>query len=275
MDSSADPSTMDLPDSTVDDDLCRKRYISSSEDDEEEGEEAKRSREEECVVHESVNSPLKTLSTPSHVEQGAAENPPISALWKLCGVAPGQLQEPPEMAAIQRPGHEVVSSILGLNRDIQPADENQKPDMYAFARTLILVLLDHNLNEILYSECSGCLEAQPAQLAHECVSWNITFFNKKLRDICDNLCFRNTLHMYILFSYSQKCLSLTNETLDYIMNLVIKVGSSESPHDFLFDELKRCNENLIRQVRHILKNRKYTDFVKSPGIIGSFKKHGI
>ncbi|XP_067322325.1 uncharacterized protein [Anolis sagrei] len=130
MESPAGPSTMDLPDSTVDDDLCRKRYISSSEDDEEEGEEAKRSREEERVVHESVNSLLDMLSTPAYVEQGAAENPPISALWKLCCVAPGQLHETPEMAAIQRPGHEVVSSILGLERDIQPTDEIQKPDIY-------------------------------------------------------------------------------------------------------------------------------------------------
>ncbi|XP_067322388.1 uncharacterized protein [Anolis sagrei] len=130
MESPAAPSSMDLPDSTVDDDLCRKRYISSSEDDEEEGDEAKRSREEERVVHESVNSLLDMLSTPAYVEQGAAENPPISALWKLCCVAPGQLQETPEMAAIQRPGHEVVSSILGLERDIQPTDEIQKPDIY-------------------------------------------------------------------------------------------------------------------------------------------------
>ncbi|XP_008105578.2 uncharacterized protein LOC134297943 [Anolis carolinensis] len=285
--SDASVSSSELPDSTVDESQSRKRFISSSSDEDDDCDLAKRKCEEDRVVSESANRLLETLSSEPAIpssEQGVTENssgaakeeevksPSIAAIWKLCCVASSQLQETPEMSAIQRPGHVIMSSILGLDVKTETGNVEQKTVMLETAKATVYGILDHCLNEILFEACPGCQIFAGNQMSHECVLWNNKFLSKKLKDICGNLCFINTLHILLLIGYCQNSLYMTSEILDYIMNLVTYIGQTDKAIKVLNAGLKSCNQEILQQVKTVLKNRPYKHYVKFWPIITNFKK---
>ncbi|KAL8219097.1 UNVERIFIED_CONTAM: hypothetical protein K2H54_005730 [Gekko kuhli] len=154
------------------------------------------------------------------------------------------------------PVHRVLQEHMGMTADDIPPVERQKSRsaMYKLVTAAAYSIINYCANDVSYSKCEGCLLDEPAQLAHECLTWPSAFYEENLKHVCCNLNMGPVLYVITAVGISMNIFSMNQNHIVALANLVEDIRSALKPCEHLRATFQKCHEPYVKLVEKFLHN---------------------
>ncbi|XP_054839489.1 uncharacterized protein LOC129346486 [Eublepharis macularius] len=144
---------------------------------------------------------------------------------------------------------------LGILQEDYVNPKNRRSAMNEVVKAVSYSILNHCFSEIMFFKCTGCVEDIPAQLGHDCLTWEEDFYNQNLKYVSTKLSMGPMLYTITLLATSIHCFTMNEGHIKRLGRYIEAIQNAKNAQDALNGLLKQCKQRYVDLAMKIIRKK--------------------